>query len=105
MPCCCPSSRRKSRPGPALVELAKIDVDAHQGLAATYGVQGIPAVKGFRDGRVVAEIVGAVRPAAVSTFVDALLSRADSAHPGLADSELSDVRAALEAGDYEHALD
>ena len=56
------------------VALAKIDVDAQQGLAATYGVQGIPAVKGFRDGRVVAEFVGAVGPAAVSSFVDSLLA-------------------------------
>ena len=56
------------------VALAKIDVDAQQGLAATYGVQGIPAVKAFRDGRVVAEFVGAVGPAAVSSFVDSLLA-------------------------------
>ena len=90
------------------VELAKIDVDAHQGLAATYGVQGIPAVKGFRDGRVVAEFVGAVGPAAVSSFVDSLLAppKIDAELAALADSgELPDVRAALEDGDYERALD
>jgi putative thioredoxin len=90
------------------VELAKIDVDANQGLAASYGVQGIPAVKGFRDGRVVAEFVGAVGPAAVSSFVDTLL--APPAVEGLvaelaASSELPDVREALEAADYERALE
>jgi putative thioredoxin len=90
------------------VELAKIDVDAQQGLAATFGVQGIPAVKGFRDGRVVAEFVGAVGPAAVSTFVDALLAppAIDSLLADLAQNgDLPDVRAALEAGDYERALE
>jgi putative thioredoxin len=90
------------------VELAKIDVDAQQGLAATFGVQGIPAVKGFRDGRVVAEFVGAVGPAAVSSFVDALLAppAIDSLLVELAESgELPDVRAALEGGDYERALE
>ena len=38
------------------VELVKVDVDANQELAGRYGVRGIPAVKGFRDGRVVAEV-------------------------------------------------
>ena len=56
------------------VALAKVDVDANQGLAATFGVQGIPAVKGFRDGRVVAEFVGAQPPTRVAAFVDELLA-------------------------------
>ena len=40
----------------------------------TFGVQGIPAVKGFRDGRVVAEFVGAQPPTRVAAFVDELLA-------------------------------
>ena len=90
------------------VELAKVDVDANQGLAATYGVRGIPAVKGFRDGRVVAEFVGALGPAAVSSFLDELLAppRVEAVLDALrASGELPEVRAALEAGDYPRALD
>jgi putative thioredoxin len=60
------------------VVLAKVDVDSNQALAARFGVQGIPAVKAFRDGEIVDEFVGAVPPAKVEAFFDGLApSRAD----------------------------
>ncbi|HEY1714822.1 MAG TPA: thioredoxin [Solirubrobacteraceae bacterium] len=60
------------------VELAKIDVDANPQVAQSFGIQSIPAVKAFHDGRVVAEFVGAQPPAAVKSFLDSLLpSEAD----------------------------
>jgi putative thioredoxin len=90
------------------VILAKVDVDANQSLAAEYGVSGIPAVKGFRDGRVVAEFVGAQSPTAVSSFLDQLLAppRIEGALEELrASGEHPEVLAALEAGDPERALE
>jgi putative thioredoxin len=60
------------------VELAKVDTDANQRIAAQYGIQSIPAVKAFKDGEVVAEFIGAQPPAAVESFLDSLVpSEAD----------------------------
>ena len=89
-------------------ELAKVDVDSNPGLSAMFQVQGIPAVKAFKDGRVVSEFVGARSPVAVSSFLDELLAPPRVA--GIVDElretgELPDVRAALEAEDPEKALD
>jgi putative thioredoxin len=90
------------------VVLAKVDVDANPGLSAMFSVQGIPAVKAFRDGRVVSEFVGARSPAAVSSFLDELLAppRVQAVIEELRTSgDLPDVLAALESGDTEQALD
>ena len=60
------------------VELAKVDTDQNQGLGQRFRVQGIPAVKAFRNGEVASEFTGAMPPAEVERFFDALVpSEAD----------------------------
>jgi putative thioredoxin len=103
------------------VELVKVDVDANQLLARTYQIQGIPAVKAFRDGSVAAEFVGAQPPPAVDRFLDSLLpSEADGlieqgdedslrralAHePTRADAAVPLARILLARGEEDEALE
>src|SRR5580704_4619497 len=76
------------------LELVKLDVDANPTISQSYGIQGIPAVKAFHKGRVVAEFVGAQPATAVERFLDSLLpSEAELlAHKG----DEASLRAALE---------
>lgn len=103
------------------IVLAKVDVDSNQALAARYGVQGIPAVKAFRDGQVASEFVGAVPKAKVEELFDSLVpSRADELlakgdelslreaaelEPRRADIAAALARARLERGAEEEALE
>jgi putative thioredoxin len=63
-------SRREGK-----IELAKIDVDAEQRLAAQYGIQSIPTVAVFRDGKPVTGFVGAHPAAAIGRFLDETIDR------------------------------
>jgi putative thioredoxin len=52
------------------LELAKVDVDAEQELAARFGIQSIPTVAVFRDGEPVTGFLGAASAKAIGDFLD-----------------------------------
>jgi putative thioredoxin len=87
--------------------LAKVDVDSHQTLAAEYGIRGIPAIKAFKNGRVVSEFVGAQPAAAVHRFLDELTSPSQKERligELRASGQAPEIVAALDADDEESAL-
>lgn len=55
------------------VVLAKLDTEANPGIARAFEIRSIPAVKAFKDARLQSEFVGAVGPAQVKSFFDALI--------------------------------
>src|SRR4051794_3713535 len=103
------------------VDLVKLDTDANPAVSQAFGIQGIPAVKAFKDGRVVSEFVGAQPPAVVERFFDALvpseaerlaasgdeasLRRAVELEPGRAEAAVPLARILLERGEREEAAE
>ena len=75
-----PALEREVEARDGKVVLARVDVDQNPQLAVAFGVQGIPAVKAVKDGRLVDEFVGAQPQNVVAQFIDGLLpSREDVA--------------------------
>jgi putative thioredoxin len=82
------------------VALAKVDTDANQSLSLDYGIRGIPAVKAFRNGHVVAEFVGAIPRSHVDAFLSELTK------PGIAETtDDPELKGALADGEYEQAFE
>ena len=73
------------------VQLVKVNVDENPGVASSYQVQGIPAVKAFRNGEVVSEFVGALPEPQVRGFFNSLT-------PSAADLAVTAAVQAVQAG-------
>jgi putative thioredoxin len=80
------------------VELVTVNVDDNPRTALEYRVQGIPAVKAFRDGRMVDQFTGALPPQAVEAFLRALLPSEADRLVELGDEESLRKAIALEPG-------
>jgi putative thioredoxin len=86
------------------IELAKLNTDDNPNLAYQYQIEGIPAVKGFKDGRVLTEFTGALPEPQVRAFLQRLLpSEADELAERAARQAYAGDISAAEAS-YQQAL-
>ncbi|MGH2680153.1 MAG: thioredoxin [Actinomycetota bacterium] len=76
--------------------LAKLDTDANQMTASSFGVQSIPTVIAFKDGQPVTGFVGAYPEPEVNRFIDSIL-------PSEAELRADEARSIEAAGDLASA--
>lgn len=78
------------------VELAKVNVDENPGISRAFGVQSIPAVFAFVDGKGVDGFIGAQSEAKVAAFVAKLVPEVSEVDLLLAAGDEASLRKALE---------
>ena len=78
------------------VLLAKIDTDKNPEISARFGVRGIPSVKAFVDGKVIAEFSGALPESSVRAFLDKVV-------PSPAQKLRTAAKTAVQGGDFDAA--
>jgi putative thioredoxin len=89
-----PALERAATAREGKVELVKLNTDENQSISAAFQIQGIPAVKAFKDGREVAQFVGAIPPAKVEAFFDTLVP--SEAEQLVAEGDEASLRRALD---------
>lgn len=55
------------------LKVGKVDVDQNGDIAAQYGIQGIPALKIYKEGKIIAEFTGAMDYATFKGKIDAVI--------------------------------
>lgn len=64
-----PTLERLANEGNGSWLLVKVNVDINQRLSQSFGVQGIPAVKAFRDGKIIEQFTGAIPESQIKAWL------------------------------------
>jgi len=82
--------------------LAKLDTEAHPGIAQQLGIRSLPTVKLFKDRQLVDEFMGALPESDVRTFLEKHVEPAAEAEPGM-DPRVAQAMALFESGQIEQS--
>jgi putative thioredoxin len=82
------------------VKLVKMNIDEHPAVAGQLGVQSIPAVFAFKNGRPVDGFMGALPESQIRSFIERIAGKG-----AFAGSVLEAAQAALDAGDINSAAE
>ncbi|MCP8894676.1 thioredoxin [Shinella daejeonensis] len=87
------------------VKLVKLNIDDHPSIPGQLGIQSIPAVVAFANGRPVDGFMGAVPESEVRQFIDKVAGPADADDKAMIETMLGEAKTRLDAGDVAGAAD
>lgn len=91
--------------GNGRVKLVKLNIDDHPAIPGQLGIQSIPAVIAFVDGRPVDGFMGALPESQVRAFIDKIAGPMVNEGEVKIEAALDDAKTALDAGDVAGAAD
>ena len=100
-----PVLERAVRAAGGRVKLVKLNIDDHPSIPGQMGIQSIPAVIAFVDGRPADGFMGAVPESQVKQFIDKIAGAGGNDRAAAIEAVLQDARAALAGGDADAAAE
>ncbi|WP_113265587.1 thioredoxin [Agrobacterium cavarae] len=85
------------------VKLVKLNIDDHPAIPGQLGIQSIPAIVAFVDGRPVDGFMGAVPESQILQFIEKLAGPAGDDQEAEIEAALAEAKQLLEAGDFQNA--
>lgn len=85
------------------VKLVKLNIDDHPSIPGQLGIQSIPAIVAFVDGRPVDGFMGAVPESQIRDFIDKIAGPGGDDQSAQIEAALAEAKQLLDAGDHTNA--